>query len=346
MKRLMSMLVVLAAISAVLLTAATAHAAGPGNGGTIAFRRYLNAEQTWAAIFTVRPDGSSLRRVTHPRRGFIHDAPDWSPNGRWIAFTRIWRGSFLDGPHVDGHPNAIFRIRPSGRDRENLSRAVCHPVTCDGDILPSWSPSGRWIAFTRLYPTDRWEKRAGVSLIRLDGSGYRQVTPPRLGYRDIGPSWSPDGKRLAFVRNIDSACGCPHADDHAIFIVRLNGSHLRRITPWNVQGSLNPDWSPNGRWIVFTSVTTDPPASRGVNVWMIHPNGTGLRRLTSNPNDLYKFGRASFSPDGQRVTTSRGLGDGQRDIYVMNIDGSDFHAIVTSPRSDSFPDWGRGRPIE
>jgi Tol biopolymer transport system component len=340
MRAFYASLAVVVTVTALLVGASPASATYRGENGRIAFRRYLNADQTWAAILTVRPNGSGLRRVTFPRRGFVHDGPDWSPDGRWIAYTRVWRDSSLEGPHVDGHPNALVRIRRSGHDRENLSTGICPPDSCDGDILPNWAPNGKEIAFTRLYPTDRFEKLAGISLMQIDGTHYRQVTPPRLGHRDIGPAWAPNGEHLAFVRNIDSDCGCPHADDHAIFVVRRNGSHLRRITPWRLQGSLNPDWSPDGHWIVFTSVTTVPPASRDVNVWMIHPNGEGLRRVTSNPDDLYKFGRASFSPDRHKLTTSRGVGDGERDVYVMNRDGSDLHDILDAPWSDSFADWG------
>src|ERR671912_738873 len=61
---------------------------GATRNGQIVFRRYFNAEQTKGALFTMNPDGSHVRQITHPPKGWRDDAPTWSPDGKHVAFYR------------------------------------------------------------------------------------------------------------------------------------------------------------------------------------------------------------------------------------------------------------------
>jgi Tol biopolymer transport system component len=78
---------------------------------------------------------------------------------------------------------------------------------------------------------------------------------------------------------------------------------------------------------------------------MIHPNGTGLHRITNTGGDIAWLS-SSFSPNGTMIVTSRtpGFGAaGNADVYVMNVDGTGLQNITTSARWDSAPDWGPQR---
>jgi TolB protein len=82
-----------------LLTGAvSAHATAPGQNGPIAFRRYFNSKHTLGAIFTIQPDGSGLRQLTHRGKILLDTEPDWSPDGQWIAFHRA----------KPDHPTLVF----------------------------------------------------------------------------------------------------------------------------------------------------------------------------------------------------------------------------------------------
>src|ERR687889_439202 len=57
--------------------------------GQIVFRRYFNPDQTEGALFTMNPDGSHIRQITHPPKGWFDNLPAWSPDGKRIAFQRF-----------------------------------------------------------------------------------------------------------------------------------------------------------------------------------------------------------------------------------------------------------------
>ena len=84
----------LAAVVGLLVTGGIALPTTPASAtfhdknGRIAFRRFLNEERTWGAVFTIRPDGTRERQVTFPPEGFVDRNPDVSPDGRRIAFQR------------------------------------------------------------------------------------------------------------------------------------------------------------------------------------------------------------------------------------------------------------------
>lgn len=75
-------------------------------------------------------------------------------------------------------------------------------------------------------------------------SSRRTGSPPF----STNPVFSPDGKQIVFERH-NSGLSKP-VDKHAVFVVGVDGSNLHRITPWAENDGDNPDWSPNGKWII------------------------------------------------------------------------------------------------
>jgi TolB protein len=318
----------LAVMAAILMlfagTLGPTHATVRGKNGRIAYRRYLNQAQTRGAIFTIRRDGTGVRQLTHPRRGIVTDEPDWSPNGRWIVYQREVGGGF----------SRLLKIRPNGSNRTYLSTA-CGRICGDG--YASWFPGGKRLALQRGACGTRNTLMA-VYVMRANGTKVRRVTQKnatcanRHRYSDTAPTVAPRGKRLAFER-VDEKRG-----KNAIFSIRLDGTGLRRLTPWRIDAS-QPDWSPNGRWIAFR--TQEHSETRG-NIALVHADGTGFHRITHS-RGKHKWLSTSFSPNGKKIQAGRFPGRGKAgnaDIYVMNIDGTGRRNLTRSGTWESASDWG------
>jgi Tol biopolymer transport system component len=322
--------------STVLLSATPAHATAHGKNGRIAFRRYLNADHTRGALFTLNPDGTGIRQLTHPPRMTITTNPDWKPNRRWIAYSSYG--------HADEDSSRLYKIHPNGTGRRSLSGSCTG--RCVIDDQAEWGPHGKRIAFQRgLKFRPNGLHNTFIFVMRADGTHPRRITQRRADpsvvhhFSDRAPTWSPNAKRLAFERADQSDAG-GRSDHHAIFTVRLDGTGLHRITPWRLDAA-QPDWSPNGRWIVFHQDQVDNPETS--NVWLVHPNGTGGHRVTHDLGGSGTWLGTTFSPNGRKITAARtnGVGTaGNADLYVMNIDGSGLRNITLSTRWESTPDWG------
>ena len=177
---------------------------------------------------------------------------------------------------------------------------------------------------------------AGIAVMDADGGNVPQLTQPQrpTWSEDSAPVWAPNGRRIAFVR-LNSAAR--PQDRRAIFAVNPDGSRLRRLTPWNLDAGDHPDWSPDGRRILFRAPANDE--FYGSNLWTVSADGTGLRRVN-------RFGReagplsASFSPDGKSIVFGL-LREGRLpDIYTIGVDGSGLRRVTSSPSWESAPDWG------
>jgi len=334
-----------AGVSGVLL--ASAHLAGataPGHNGRIVFRRYLDVAKTTSAIFTIQPDGTHERQITHPSAGVDDRRPDYAPDGRAIAFER--KNPCPAGGPKDGVNNTcdlVYTVKANGTGLRSIvpcgfDAAAPFPGNCVGEDDPAWSPDSSKIAFQYNLVDDTYTGSlgldAGIWIVNRDGTGLHQVTErtPATDW-DFGVQWSPDGRKLAFVRS-DLASG---AD--AIFTVNANGGNERQITPWSLNGGDRTDWSPAGRWILFRVQAADGPS----NPYKVHPDATSLTNLTNQGPDGYQYLSPAFSPDGTQIVSARTPGygpQGAADIVVMNADGNNPHTLTQTALWESATDWG------
>jgi len=317
-----------------MLSASVAEATYAGKNGPIVFRRYLNDDHTRGALFTVRPDGSGIRQLTHPRGRRVTTEPDWSPEGRWVVYTVNW--------HNLEERGQIVKIRRNGTHPTSLASSCTG--RCLFDALPAWSPSGRSIAFQRaLSPFDNHgDPLTAIFVMRANGTNAHRVTQKgvpssdRARWADVAPAWAPDGRTLAFQR-FDKKMH----DRQAVFTVRLDGTGVRRITPWSMQAA-QPDFSPNGRWVL---VRTKDQSETSGNLWLIQLNGLRRHAVTHDPAGTAKWLSASFSPDGRGIQGGRvpivGGEQQNADVFRMRLDGSEMRNLTNTPTSwESAPDWG------
>lgn len=231
------------------------------NGSMIAFARGFEG-----GISTMKIDGSARRIVT---RGPDGD-PAWAPDGKTIYFVR-YRAAFAGETC-----GSIFRAAATGGrvGRVTRSRDV------HSHLNPAVSPDGQRIAFTD------WKGCAGgtssprLRVVDAAGRPTRDLAKLRHnGYwpdpEHSCPAWSSDGESLAFLRNTH------------VTVARRDGSAERRVARG---GDLliyaPPAWSPDGNWIAFSG--QDSPFAF---LRIVHPDGTGLRRLARNPKGLnYSIG--------------------------------------------------------
>jgi Tol biopolymer transport system component len=337
--------VVIAAILGVAVGSATATA--PGKSGRIAFRRYLDVQKTTSAIFSANPDGKRVRQVTRPGAGVDDRRPDWSPRGAKIAFER--KVPCPAGGAKDGLTNtcdSVYTIKETGKGLKRLvsCRFKVRDATgtpdsdCVGVDDPAWSPNGAQIAFQYNLADKTYSGSlnvsAGIWIVNANGTGLHQVTQRAPGTSwDFGAGWSPDGRRLAFVR------ADLQREADAIFTVNVDGSGLTQVTPWELNGGDRVDWSPDGRWILFRVDGSDGAS----NLYTVHPDGTGLTNLTKQGAGGYHYLSASFSPSGTKIVTARTPGAGSEraaDVVVMKSNGSKVGSVTKTRLWESAADWG------
>jgi TolB protein len=161
-----------------------------------------------------------------------------------------------------------------------------------------------------------------VYVVDVPGGTPRRVAGVR-GRDDFSPSWSPDGKTIAYRLNP------VRGDEGEIMLVAAGGGRPRNLTRSPRVADWSPAWHPSGKTIAFFSF----PNRRG-DIWLMRPDGTLKRRLTRD-GTLNEY--PTFSPDGARVAFQSHRA-AQFDIYVLGRDGRE-RKLTRHPADDQWAAW-------
>ncbi len=174
------------------------------------------------------------------------------------------------------------------------------------DSYPDWSPDGTKIVYdAHLHPEEHHVAPAGITVMDADGNNKRLLTG-----EGAHASWSPDGKRIAFVS------GRNEKVSH-IFVMDADGQNQIELTHDFVHKRL-PSWSPDGKRIAYV----------GDNViWVVDSDGANQRQLTNIITEEHP----TWSPDSESIafhsfTRDRGTG-----IYMVDVTNGAVDVLQVDP---------------
>lgn len=270
------------------------------------------------------------------------EAPVWSPDGRQIAFVR----------ESDGGA-AIYAVAAEGGAERRLIR-IHGPAYFLGEFIPAptWSPDGKWLAFSQKGTEDGPVR---VMLMSLETKEAKPFTyPPSGSPGDFWPEFSPDGRSIAFVRKM-------RVGVNDVWIQPVSQTEANRLTHRNYLSCEGPAWTSDGQGVVFSASlagayprmwstwvaggtpepfqglgqNVGPPSvsknrivyaqanGRGISIWRLP--GPGAQPSGGNPAQLIASSgddtNPRFSPDGARIAFES-TRSGTNQIWVCSSDGS------------------------
>jgi Tol biopolymer transport system component len=161
----------------------------------------------------------------------------------------------------------------------------------------------------------------GLDTINADGGGRLDlVSEPGVF---ATPTWSADGRRVAFASNRGGDT------DFEVYSIGAGGGAITPLTSNTVEDG-DPSWSPDGSRIAFVRDTELEPSQ----IYAMNANGTGQVPLLSG---ILEDTAPAWSPDGTRLAFARGPGDSS-DIWIMTASGFATR-LTTDPADETNPDW-------
>jgi Tol biopolymer transport system component len=328
------------------------------DGKTILFvrSRQPNVKLEPGDVFGLFLDGDiwAIDLATQKETKLVENAfnPDYSPDGKRIAFDASWAG-----------PRRIWAADIHGYNPQQLTSDVSEGIS---HVRPRWSPNGRRLVFQNIERT-----KFDVRVLNLADGESVWITNDAV--QDLNPVWSPSGKFIYFSsyrggginiwRAVVSTEGTPVGAPQQLTIgagqdveiaISRNGNRLafsilrQNADIWRLP--VSPDsgqpvgppqevitttredsrgaWSPDGKMIAFNSDRTGE-----MNIWLHSLEDRQSRQLTKGSGGDFQ---ANWSPDGKRIAffSSR---SGRADIWCVDVDTGELHQLTSSDWVDVNP---------
>jgi len=182
---------------------------------------------------------------------------------------------------------------------------------------PTFAPDGRRLVFPGPL-TDDSEGRFCLYVVGVDGSGLRRLTTPRVA--DTDPAWSPDGQRIAFVRDPLGAMDPARYTLHLMTVDAGDGTQLVAT-----QGAREPAWSPDSRRIAFVAFG---------RLYTVNADGSGLQVLADGG-----VRQPSWSPDGTKIAFAQRVSASRSRVVSMPITGGPLTVLADLGAQVEDPTW-------
>jgi len=243
---------------------------GVSANGRVVFMSFR--DEGWN-IFLMNADGTGIVNLTKTKNPIINFEPAISPDGSEVVYMR-----------QDGSGQDLWRVGADGSNPENLTEAIGEETS------PEFSADGTRIVYvgTGPKPCCDPEYNNDIWVMDADGSDQKQLTKTDFPRQNLGPTWSPDGTRIAYSTTEAGSANGFH-------VMNADGNGDSGPLPSGAPiSSLNLSWSPDGSKIAYQ------PMAGGL--WVMNPDGTGAAPLVANTGAAYP----SWAPAGSSGGTGGG----------------------------------------
>jgi Tol biopolymer transport system component len=184
-------------------------------------------------------------------------------------------------------------------------------ITDEGEnASPAWSPDGAWIAFVSTRGGE-----SNVYLVKPDGSNLTCLTCDLEG-SEVSPAWSPDSGSIVFA---------PATGPAPLTVINVVTKEIRSVSSPELKVAA-PFFSPDGQFIIFECEQALCINTAYGAVELMLPSGGGTDA------------QAAISPDGKRIAFISDR-DGNYELYVVNLDGTELTRLTTTPYAEMHPAW-------